>query len=94
MIVASASWGRLTISEATLVGLNAGVFEIRSVRPTWIGQLAARHHDERQEVVVPVGHEVEEADERDHRGREGHGDRPEDRELAGAVDACGIQQIV
>ena len=35
-------------------------------------RLAAGHHDEREEVVVPVAHEAEESDERDHRGRQRH----------------------
>ncbi len=37
MSVASANWGRLIVNDATLVGLNVGVFESSSAKPTCTG---------------------------------------------------------
>ncbi len=77
---------------------GVGRVELRHVgqqlgEPDLDGRLPPRHHHVGQEVVVPVAGEAEEPDEGDHRRRERHGDPREDLELAGAVDARGVEQV-
>jgi hypothetical protein len=57
-------------------------------------QVVVREHDERPHEVVPAREEGEQGERHDDRPQQRHDDAGEDRGLARAVDARGLEQLV
>ncbi|VXB84335.1 hypothetical protein BACI9J_240001 [Bacillus altitudinis] len=72
------------------VDLRAPVVQTQCYRV----QLLVCQHDERQEEVVPDGDELEQEDRHERGRHEPHGHGEERADLAGTVDAGGLDDLV